>query len=149
MESSISVIIPALNEENNIIPTVNSVLSILKDKFNEYEVIIFDDASKDNTLVKANELAGQNNRIKVVHNENTMGLGYNYSKGVKIAKNEYIIMVPGDNEIEPNSIKAMLEYIGKVDIITTYSVNSNIRPISRQITSKIFTGLMNFCLTLI
>ena len=148
MKSSISVIIPALNEGNNIALTVNSVLSILKDKFSEYEIIIFDDASKDNTLVKANELANQNNRIKVIHNETTMGLGYNYSKGVKIAKNQYIVMVPGDNEIEQDSIKAMFEYIGKVDIITTYSVNLNIRPISRQIISKVFTGLMNFLFNL-
>ena len=143
MEPSISIIIPALNEENNIEPTVESVISVTHNKFSDYEIIIFDDASTDNTLVKVNEIAVKNNRIKVIHNEKTMGLGYNYKKGVFIAKNEYVIMVPGDNEIEENSIKTMFDSIGKTDIVTSYSVNYWIRPFSRQIISKIFTNLMN------
>lgn len=150
MKLTISVIIPALNEENNIKSTVETVLYAIDGKFEDFEIIIFDDASTDNTLLKANELAGKYKEIKVIHNEKTMGLGYNYRKGVEIAKNEYVMMIPGDNEIEKESIKNMIDSIGKADIIASYSVNYWTRPKSRQIISKTFTKFINvlFCLNL-
>ena len=49
MEHSLSVIVPALNEEGNIADTVDTVSSALKDKVGEFEILIFDDGSQDRT----------------------------------------------------------------------------------------------------
>jgi glycosyltransferase involved in cell wall biosynthesis len=141
---SISVVIPAYNEEKNIEPTVKDVIVAIGDNFSTYEIIIFNDCSKDKTGEVADNLALSNSNIRVVHNEKNRGFAYNYKKGVELAKNDYIGIIPGDNEIELESIKNIFASAGKADIVIPYTANQNIRPIVRQIASYSFTFIINF-----
>lgn len=143
MKPSISVIIPALNEEGNIAATVNEVLKAIDQRFQDYELLVFNDGSSDKTGEIADELTAKNGHLKVIHNSETMGLGYNYRKGVEIAKNDFVVMIPGDNEISGSSIEEMFKLVGTADIIIPYTVNTWVRPISRRIISRIFVMLMN------
>jgi len=144
MKPSISVIIPALNEEENIKSTIENVLEAINDKFSSYELIIFDDYSQDNTGNIADALANENSNIKVIHNEKTMGFGYNYKKGLSLSKNEYIALIPGDNEIAKESIKDIFNMVGRADIVIPYTINYKIRPLHRQILSGMYTFVLNF-----
>jgi len=144
MKPTISVIIPALNEEKNIASTIQNVLLGIGDKFNDYEIIVFNDCSTDRTGAIIEELATANKKIKVIHNEKTMGFGYNYRKGVELSRYDYISMIPGDNEISLDSIKEMYDAIGKADMVIPYTVNYWVRPIHRQFLSWFFTKILNF-----
>jgi glycosyltransferase involved in cell wall biosynthesis len=140
----ISVIIPAYNEEKGIEPTVKNVVKAIGNKFSDYEIIIFDDCSKDKTGEIADALARENSHIKVVHNGVNKGFAYNYKKGIELAKMDYIAMFPGDDETEAKSIEDVLNCVGRADIIIPYTANQNIRPLFRQIVSYSFTFIMNF-----
>ncbi len=142
-KSKISIIIPAYNEEKNIEAAVKSAITAMGDKFGDYEIIIFNDCSKDKTGEVADKLAQENPKIKVFHNEVNRGFAYNYKKGVEISSKDYIGMVPGDDEIETKSIFEIFDSAGKADIIIPYTANQNIRPLSRQIVSYAFTTVMN------
>ncbi len=148
MKPTISVIIPALNEENNITSTIENVLLTIGDKFSDYEIIVFNDCSSDRTGDIIEELAATNKKIKVINNKNTMGFGYNYRKGVELANYDYISMIPGDNEISLESINSMYSAIGKADMIIPYTVNFWVRPLMRQYLSRIFTKTLNFLFNL-
>jgi len=148
MKPTISVIIPALNEENNITSTIENVLLAIGDKFSDYEIIVFNDCSSDKTGDIIEELAATNKKIKVINNKNTMGFGYNYRKGVELSSYEYISMIPGDNEISPDSIKDIYSAIGKADIVVPYTVNYWIRPLLRQWISRLFTKTLNLLFNL-
>lgn len=143
MDRTISIIIPAYNEEGNLKATVESVVGIISKRFSDYEILIFDDFSTDNTGLIADNLSSKNPKIKVIHNEKNMGFGYNYTKGVEIAEKQYIMMIPGDNEITDESIAKICDAAGRADIIVPFTVNTWIRPLSRRIISKAFTILMN------
>ncbi|MEW6040630.1 MAG: glycosyltransferase family 2 protein [Elusimicrobiota bacterium] len=143
MSHSITAIIPALNEEKNLEGAVNIFKKAALDNSMEYEIIIFNDASSDKTGEIANQLASSDKNIYVIHNEKRMGLGYNYFKGLELAKKEYVIMVPGDNEIEEDSIREIVFSAGKSDIIIPYTENMEIRPLPRRLTSRLFTALIN------
>lgn len=143
MKPSISIIIPALNEEGNIKATVDEILSAIGGRFSSYELLIFDDGSKDNTGRVAEELARGNKNIKVVHNPVNMGLGYNYKRGVELAEKDYIMLIPGDDQTPRDSIAKIFGLIGKADIVIPYTENLWVRPLARQATSKLFTLLMN------
>lgn len=143
MDKTISIIIPAYNEEKDLRATVEGVVEILSKRFSDYEILIFDDFSTDKTGQIADSLASKNSRIKVIHNEKNMGLGYNYTRGVEMAKMQYITMVPGDNEITYESIAAICDAAGEADIVVPYTVNMWVRPLSRRLISKTFTFLMN------
>lgn len=140
---SLTLIVPALNEEGNLQPTVLSIQPILEKYFSDYEILIFNDASQDQTGKIADELVSRNSKIKVIHNSQTMGLGYNYKRGVELAKKEYISMIPGDNEITVESFEIMFKKLGETDMIIPYTVNPEVRSISRQLLSQGFTFLIN------
>lgn len=140
---TISIIIPALNEEGNIEDTVNTVRVALQDRFRDSEIFIFNDGSADRTGIIADRLAKEDSRIKVIHNSKNMGLGWNFSEGVRLAQHKYTVLVPGDNEISGDSISKMFQLVGNTDIVMLYTVNTWIRPLARRVVSRTFVGLMN------
>jgi dolichol-phosphate mannosyltransferase len=142
-ENSISVIIPAFNEEGNLSEAVSSVNCAAKNLFSKYEIIIINDASTDKTGEIANKLAQENPNIIVIHNVENMGMGYNYRHGVSIATMEFVGLVPGDNELVDESIVDIFKCVGKADMVLPYHSNSDVRPISRQLLSSAFTIILN------
>ena len=142
--SSITLIIPALNEGANLAETVHEVLPSTEKWFKDYEILLFDDGSTHTTGDVADRLAKENNRIKVTHNPSPFGLGYNYKKGVKMAQKDYVLLVPGDNDILKESFEKLFEKAGQSDILLCYTDNLHIRPLGRKILSRSFTHMMNF-----
>lgn len=141
----ITVIVPALNEEKSLSAAVDEVLGALDNNvFDDYEILIFNDGSTDSTGKIADELASSNKNIKVIHNGTTRGFGYNYRQGVKLAKCEYVILVPGDNEIPASTIKEVLRHAGSADIIIPYIINKEVRSLFRRIVSRAGLTVVNF-----
>jgi dolichol-phosphate mannosyltransferase len=144
MRPSISIIVPALNEERNLRPTVETILEAVDDRFWAFEVIIFDDHSNDSTGIIADALAMTNQNIKVIHNPSTMGYGYNFKRGVEVANFDYIVMFPGDDDVEGSSMQRMFELIGRADCVIGYTLNVPCdRPLWRRIISRFFTLSLN------
>jgi len=149
MNKSVSIVIPAYNEEKNLRATVNFLLErLLKNDISDFEIFIFDDHSTDNTGKIADELAEKHSQIKVIHNPKNMNLGYNITKGFELAIKEYAGFIPGDNETEPEILDTVFQNLGKADIIMPYIQNPEARPWGRRILSKIYVLIINtaFCL---
>lgn len=145
MNKSVSIIIPAFNEEGNLEGAVKDVVvAVNSANIQDYEILIFNDCSADKTGAVADELAKKNKKIRVIHNPKNMGMGYNYRKGAELAKNEYVVMVPGDNEVEGKSIGNLFSQVSEADLIISYTANPEIRPYLRQVISRTYTKLMNF-----
>jgi len=143
MKKSITILIPAYNEERYLEDTVKTLYKILKNMFKDYEILIFDDHSSDNTGKIADKLVKNNSNIRVVHNKNNMGLGYNYQQAVKIAKKEYFGWLPGDNDIPEDSIRSIYSHVGEADIIVPFTVNRKARALHRRVVSGAFTNILN------
>ncbi|MBE9527887.1 MAG: glycosyltransferase family 2 protein [Proteobacteria bacterium] len=142
---SISIIVPCYNEAGNIEGTVESIKSALDSsaRFGEAEIIIFNDLSTDSTGEVIDSIAEKEKSVRTVHNERNMGFGYNYTEGVRLAKMEYIIMVPGDNEIPSEAIRRVFVQTGNADLVIPYTANTHVRPLSRRFISRAFVILMN------
>lgn len=144
MKSSVSIIIPALNEAGNIERTIQNVLSSLENQgFSDYEIIIINDGSTDETGKIAAELSKDNERIKVMTNPKPKGLGYNIRTGIRFAVKEYVGWFPGDNQIIPESIIKIFEQIGKTDAIIPYVANPQQRTFFRLMLSQSYTKMFN------
>lgn len=145
MNKSISIIIPAYNEEGNLEGATQSVIDAVNFAgIEDYEILIFNDCSTDKTGEVADKLAKENKNIRVIHNSQNMGMGYSYVKGVQLAEKEFVTLIPGDNEIRSDAIGNILKELGKADIVMSYSANPEVRTRSRQIISKTFVKLLNF-----
>lgn len=98
-----SVILPVYNRENFIDQAIDSVL---KQSYSNFELIIIDDGSKDNTIKKINQF--QDKRIRLLINKTNLGCSASRNKGIKEAKGEFIFFLDSDNTWDPRYLKAMV-----------------------------------------
>jgi glycosyltransferase involved in cell wall biosynthesis len=143
LRPSLTVVIPALNEERNLAATVRSVSDATSGLVDSLEIIIVNDHSSDRTGAIAEELASQDPRILVVHNSMNMGLGYNFGRGVKLTSKDYLMMIPGDNENSAQSVTPVVEKLGEADLIIPYVVNPWVRTRTRRAISRIYVWTVN------
>jgi len=149
MNKSVSIVIPAYNEEKNLASTVSLSLERLeKNSISDFEILIFDDNSTDNTGKIADGLAEKYQQIKVIHNPKNMNLGYNITKGFELATKEYCGFIPGDNETDPEILDTVFQNLGKADIIMPYIQNPEARPWGRRILSKTYVLIINIAFDL-
>jgi len=111
----VSVIMPAYNLENIIQKSVEKVANMLNALNMNYEIIIVDDGSSDNTYRKALEITSEN--VKVLRNKINMGKGYSVKKGIKASHGEYVLMLDADMEIEIKNIKNIIDLLSFNDIV--------------------------------
>ena len=143
MKPTLSIIVPALNEEEHLAGTVETILQATVDRVESFEIIIVDDGSTDQTSTLACRLAQGDDRIRVVHNPRSMGLGHAYKSGVALSGYEYVVMVPGDNETPIETIRAIIDNSSDYDIVLTYVLNPQVRPLYRRLLSRLFVWLVN------
>jgi len=143
MKKSISIIVPAYNEEANLERAVKKYNLLAKELFDDHEIIIFNDCSTDQTGRIADSLAKKNPRIRVIHNKTNMGLGYNFRKGVELAKKTYFTVMFGEGDMLTSSARNILKSAGKADIIMSYVQNPEARTWIRRIISSSFTKTLN------
>jgi dolichol-phosphate mannosyltransferase len=140
---SISVLVPVLNEEDNLEPTVRRLIEALTTTIDDFEVIIVDDGSTDRTPAVADRLAEDSPNIRVFHNATNMGLGYAYARGYEEARKEFFVYIPGDNTWPYRSFVELFGNLGRADIITSFAINPGVRPTSRRIVSRAYTQALN------
>lgn len=108
----ISIIIPAYNCGNQIKTIVNSILS---QKFQDFELIIINDKSTDNTLDILKTLAKSDNRIKVINQLKNGGASTARNKGIQKSRGKYIIFFDADDDITPTTITKLYDTITSND----------------------------------
>ncbi len=143
MERSISLIMPAYNEEEAIEFTVKSVKEKLKQHGFDYEILIFNDASNDQTGEIAKKLSAEDPKIKVFHNLKNMNLGYNFARGIEMASKTFVGLWPCHGLVASKSLDYILTAICKTDVVVGYIENPEIRPWSRRIISKVNVIILN------
>lgn len=119
--TSVSVVMSVYNGESNVKKTIYSVLN---QSFEEFEFVIVNDASKDNTKQIIEEIATKDNRIKLIHNKINLGLSKSLYNAVKIAQGNYIARIDSGDmmyreriEIQKGILDNDIEK--KVGIVTT------------------------------
>ena len=136
----VSVIIPVYNSESTILHCIESVVASLEKVTTDYEIICVDDGSSDNSLQLLNEIASQNSKIIIVHQENT-GAATARNKGLELAKGEYIAFNDSDDEWLENHFEVLLEVFEQHPEIDCLSGNHEIDKQKTQFLSQIDKNL--------
>lgn len=141
---SLSIVIPAYNEAGNLEATIKNIQAASSVLRGDYEAIIVNDCSKDQTAEIANRLVQENPKIRVIHNSENLGFGGSYKRGLESARLANTVMIPGDDAYPVESLKAIFENVGTAKIVMTYTTNMDVRPLNRRLISKGFVVFMNF-----
>lgn len=112
-EGTLSVIIPCFNEEETILNLLNKVA----EQKEVGEIIVIDDCSTDNSLLKISEF--QDSRLRTIKQPVNMGKGKAVSKGFQSATKPYVVIQDADLEYDPNEYSDLLEPIlsGRADVV--------------------------------
>lgn len=101
-----------------------SVESILKQTFVDFEFLIIDDCSLDDSLETLKLFASKDSRIKLYTNTENLGLTKNLNKLIKVAEGEFIARMDADDISENNRFQRQIDYFNNhadIDILGTYS----------------------------
>jgi glycosyltransferase involved in cell wall biosynthesis len=110
------------NEGGNIRQIAASAASVLSKHCEEYEVVFVNDGSQDKTKEIAEELAGKDNRIKVVNHEKNQGYGAALRSGFAACKYDIIFQSDGDNQFDLEEVDRLLPYIDDYDFVVGYRI---------------------------
>lgn len=126
MRPLVSVVIPCFNRESLIGETLDSVLN---QSFENFEVILIDNCSTDNTMMVLNEYSRLDERVKVIQNDRNVGMYPNWNVGLEHVQGKYYKHLSSDNILhkeflseavsimeEDESIDLVITSMGQIDI---------------------------------
>ena len=111
LKNSLSVVIPAYNEEKHIKHAIKEVGDFLKANFSDSEIIVVDDGSIDGTCDAALSLSGEIKNLKVLKNGANRGKGYSVKKGVLSASSDYVLFTDVDLSVPLSEFTKFEDYI--------------------------------------
>lgn len=123
-EELVSIITPSYNTGNHIVKTIDSVLT---QTYKNWEMIIVDDCSTDNTIDIINNYK-YDKRIKVVVNEKNSGAAISRNKGLRLAKGKWIAFLDSDDLWEPRKLELQIQYMKENDYKFSYTDYQIIQP---------------------
>jgi dolichol-phosphate mannosyltransferase len=117
---SVSLVLPALNEGEVIGHVVEHARAALEQVATDYEIIVVDDGSSDNTGRVLDALAGE--RIRVIHFPENRGYGLALRAGFAAAVHPLIAFIDSDDQFDPLDLKRFVELADQADLIVGYRV---------------------------
>lgn len=122
-EPFVSIMIPAHNEELVIESTVNYLLHDLN--YQNYEVLVMDDGSTDQTPQILRRLQAQSDRLRVIRIEDNQGKAHAFNVGIFLAKGEYILSNDADTLPERDALKKYMRYFTSPRGINYAAITAN------------------------
>ena len=139
--NSISVFFPCFNEQENVTQTVERALNVLEKLNVDFEIIIVDDGSSDNTGKTADEISSRNDKVKVVHHERNSGYGAALQSGFRTAAKELVFYTDGDGQFDINEMPPLLPMMKQFDIVSCYRLKRQ-DPFIRKVNGWCWTKLV-------
>lgn len=132
MNQKISVIVPVYNAENYLNRCIESVLT---QTYTDWQMVLVDDGSKDESLKVGQEYADLDNRIRVIHQENA-GPGIARNTGIAAANGDYIVFIDSDDYIEKDYFQLLSEHDEDVVFINVRDVDEDGRVLKEDFMAK-------------
>lgn len=143
-KKTLTVVMPALNEEASIAQAVRSTLEAFDVFGIDGEIVAVNDGSQDGTQVlfeeKSLEFPG---RLRIVRHEKPKGIGASFWEGVELARGDIVVMLPGDNENDPREALRYMRLLDHVDLVIPFIFNREARPFFRNLLSFVYRFIIN------
>lgn len=140
---NLSVIMPALNEQDNIELAVLSTLQAFKKYGILGEVLVVNDGSTDKTREIVERLCSTAPNVRLINHDAPKGIGASFWDGVKNAKGDGIVLFPADNEVDPDDMLQYFKLMDTVDMLVPFFHNTEVRHRLRRLISSLYRLIVN------
>ncbi len=139
---SLTAFFPCYNEEANVEKTTLAAIESMARVSDDFEIIIVNDGSKDQTGQIADRLAREHDNVRAVHNNPNLGYGGALQRGFKEATKPWVFYTDGDGQFDFKEIEALLPLLDKYDIVSAYRLDRK-DPFVRKVNAFCWTSLVN------
>jgi len=109
LNETISVIMPAHDEGKHIYDSIKETVKTFKEFECDFEIIVVDDGSTDNTYGEAGRAATEFKNIKIVQNRENYGKGRALKKGFRASKGAYCVFLDSDMDLHPVQLQTFVD----------------------------------------
>jgi len=120
---SITVFFPCYNEQDNVTKVVPRAIEVLEGLRADYEILIIDDGSSDDTGRIADQIAASRKRVRVIHHPRNLGYGAALQSGFRAAAKELVFFTDGDAQFDLAELPPLLPLMKEYDIVCGYRMN--------------------------
>lgn len=120
---SLSVFFPCLNDAKTIPVLLEKTYKILSKITQDYEVIIIDDGSTDDTPQILSKLKRKYKNLLIIRNKQPSGYGGVLKKGFESAKKEWIFYTDGDGQYDPSELNNLIKLTKGIDVVNGYKIS--------------------------
>jgi glycosyltransferase involved in cell wall biosynthesis len=139
--ASISLFLPAFNDEATIGKLASEALAVLDSLTNDYEVIVVNDGSIDSTRRLLDELAKTSPRLRVIHHAHNLGYGGALRSGFRAAVKDLIFYTDGDGQYDVKELTSLVPLMtDEVDVVNGYKIKRK-DSLSRAVSGSMYALL--------
>lgn len=142
--TDVTFIMPALNEEKNISLAIENSIRSFATFGVRGEIVVINDGSRDQTAALVQKaIAVHGEQIRCITHDRPHGIGACFWEGVDTARGEIVVMMPGDNENDPDEILRYYKLLQHVDIVIPFVYNKHVRSLFRNFLSLAYRFIVN------
>ena len=143
IDGKVSVMLPAYNEAYHIKNNIEETIRTFDDFGCDYEIVIIDDGSSDNTFEIATEVSKKHSRLIVKRNLSNFGKGRAIKKGFRYTSGKYVIFLDADMELHPGQLQTFFDImrLDDADVVIGSKMHPNSKityPLHRKIISRVY-----------
>ncbi|MDD5584271.1 MAG: glycosyltransferase family 2 protein [Candidatus Omnitrophica bacterium] len=139
----LTVVMPALNEEDNIVAAIKNTLEGFDICRIDGELVVVNDGSSDSTPALVREMMKADGRLRMVEHVRCEGFGASFWDGVDQAKGEAVVFLPGDNENFSVETLRYTKLLEDVDLVMPFVYNKDVRAPLRTFLSSLYCAIIN------
>ncbi len=141
--TSVSLVIPSYNDQTTVGRLIEDSDKLLREVCRDYEIVVINDGSKDDTLAVLQEAAKNNRRIRLINHEVNKGFGETIRELYLSGGKDLIFSLPGDYQYAPKELLEMAKGLKENDFVIGLRVKRNDPP-RRKLQSHIYNTLLRF-----
>lgn len=134
---SLSLVLPAHNEEANIRIVVQQALEVLPRFADVFEIIPVNDGSTDSTGAILADMATEDDRVRPVSYEVNKGYGGAVTSGFDASRYDYVMFMDADRQFDINDISLLAPFVGRFDIVAGFRMERS-DPLIRRVNAEVF-----------
>jgi glycosyltransferase involved in cell wall biosynthesis len=140
-DMTVSIVLPAYNEEENIEEAIATATATAERLFAEHEIIVVDDGSRDRTKEIAKSICLSDPRVRVIGHGRNRGYGEALRTGFLASRLDYVFFTDADLQFDMDELERFLPFVGAVDVVAGYRVNRQ-DTLSRRLNAYAWNALV-------